>query len=65
MKSILLIAAAASASLTLCSCGTLKDVPITFAYRTGVAGHAMTAAYSNKDGLTFYGERRTRVQAQK
>ena len=62
---ILSITAAVLATFTLPSCETLKDVPINVAYTTEVAGHGLTAAYSSKNGLAFFGEKRTRVSPQK
>jgi len=53
------------AALTLTSCQAIKDVPITVAYKTDVAGHDLTSAYSNKDGLVLYGQKRRAVSPQK
>lgn len=48
-------------ALVLPSC---ESIPITAAYKTQVAGHDVTAAYSKKDGVVVAAER-LRVQPQK
>lgn len=48
--------------LSLCSCQAIKDVPVSVAYKAGVGGHDITAAFSTRGGLTLYGEKRVRPQ---
>ena len=62
MKSPILVIGAAVSAICLCSCQSIKDVPITVAYKTDIARNDVTAAYSSKRGLTLYGEKRVRPQ---
>ena len=56
MRRILNTILAAVTLLALQSCETFKNVPVSLAYTTHVAGHDVTAAWSKKDGLAFAAE---------